>query len=79
MTIKTTNQGSTVRTYNSAEEKLIKIILMIKLTKTKTNLLAPKIFVLASNAKMIRKTNKKLKTGIKKSNPEVFSTILIFD
>jgi len=56
----------------------MKIILIIKLIKTKTNLFSPIIFVLVNNAKIIKKTNKKLKTGIKKSNPEIFSAIVFF-
>ena len=49
-TIKTTNQGSIVLTYNSAEEKLIKTTARIKLVNRLTHLLPPKILVLASKA-----------------------------
>lgn len=43
---KTTNQGIMFLTYNSIEEKLMKIIAIIKLTKKFKKLLSPKIFVL---------------------------------
>ena len=49
-TIKTTNQGIIVLTYNSAEEKLINTTARIKLVNKLIHLLPPKILVLASKA-----------------------------
>jgi hypothetical protein len=75
-TNKTANHGTIVLTYNSNEEKLRKIIGIIKLTRVLIKSESPKISVFFNTEYTIKKTSKKLKTGIKKLIAEMSTTIL---
>jgi hypothetical protein len=70
MKIKTTTQGVIVLTYNSREEKLIKITPKITLIEPKKILLSPKTLVAKRIAYTMKVTSKKLNIGRKKDNPE---------